>query len=421
MASFAGNNTNDKKRQRENDVESSEDAPSNIWPRVFIISGTDNEKPLKKLSPFAVSKSISAIVGHGASVKRLKSGDLLVTVTHKHHSEALSRTTSLVTTPVRITPHKSLNSCKGVIKSRDLSTTDEKEILDNLRPQGVTGVRCISITKNGSRVRTNTIILTFGHPVLPQSVRCGYLSLPVSQYIPNPLRCFKCQKYGHHKDNCRDEHETCAKCASPDHCEIACASEHLKCVNCNGEHGSFSRKCPVWEKEKRIQEVRVTQGLSFPEARKIVATASSSGPSYSQVARRQPKTSSMACQTDLTWVKNDRPQTMIQYKMNLHSHSVATQSVEGAISEEQNSSKKGDSRPPSSNTKKNSKPKAHISNPIENKKPKKLKQLLRHEMNRGRNPFSPLTDLELQLHADDDLDDMETASETIPELPPLHP
>lgn len=37
----------------------------------------------------------------------------------------------------------------------------------------------------------------------------------VKQYLSNPLRCFKCQEYGHHKESCR-EHLVCIKCGQKD-------------------------------------------------------------------------------------------------------------------------------------------------------------------------------------------------------------
>jgi len=74
------------------------------------------------------------------------------------------------------------------------------------------------------------------------------------------------------------------------------------CVNCDGDHDSFSRDCPVWKREKDIQTVKVTQGISFPEARKIIeqkGNTPTSARSYSDVAGV--KKSSVASQTDMTW------------------------------------------------------------------------------------------------------------------------
>ncbi|GBO11583.1 hypothetical protein AVEN_202519-1 [Araneus ventricosus] len=38
------------------------------------------------------------------------------------------------------------------------------------------------------------------------------MKLAVRPFIPNPLRCFKCQRFGHSQTNCRGT-LTCARCA----------------------------------------------------------------------------------------------------------------------------------------------------------------------------------------------------------------
>ena len=92
-----------------------------------------------------------------------------------------------------------MNSKKGVIGSHDLIDTSEEEILANMSAQAITEVRKIRVQRDGRRINTGTIILTFGLPVLPTSVKIGFLRVNVDAYIPNPLRCFKCQRYGHHR------------------------------------------------------------------------------------------------------------------------------------------------------------------------------------------------------------------------------
>ena len=88
---------------------------------------------------------------------------------------------------------------------------------------------------------------------------------------------------------------TCAKCGTTGHEDGDC-SQRPHCVNCDGDHGSFSRDCPMW---KDIQTVKVTLGISFPEARKIIdqrGNTPTSARSYSDVAGV--RKTSVACQTD---------------------------------------------------------------------------------------------------------------------------
>ena len=101
--------------------------------------------------------------------------------------------------PVKIYPHKSLNTRKGVVRCRELSYCDPDEILSNFKSQGVREVKRISVSRNGTRRDTNTYILTFASPNLPSSIKIGFLNVKVDVYIPNALRCFKCKRYGHHE------------------------------------------------------------------------------------------------------------------------------------------------------------------------------------------------------------------------------
>ena len=66
--------------------------------------------------------------------------------------------------PIKVSAHTSLNSSKGVIRSRDLEGVSEDEMLDNLSSQGVSAVKRIHIRRNNELVPTNTFILTFCKP-----------------------------------------------------------------------------------------------------------------------------------------------------------------------------------------------------------------------------------------------------------------
>ncbi|GBO22526.1 hypothetical protein AVEN_231462-1 [Araneus ventricosus] len=94
------------------------------------------------------------------------------------------------------------------------------------------------------------------------------MRLSVRTYIPNPLRCFKCQRFGHSKTSCRGT-LTCARCAEVGHESTDCTRVE-KCVNCKGEHTSFSRNCFAWKQEKEIISTKIKKQISFQEARKLV-------------------------------------------------------------------------------------------------------------------------------------------------------
>jgi len=134
-------------------------------------------------------------------------------------------------------PHKTLNSCKGVIRCRPLVDCDKEEILHELQSQGVTDIYNI-LTKDdsGSRRNTNTFIIMFKAASVLKHIKIGYICVSVEIYILNPLRCFNCQKFGHSKNACKGI-EICAKCSQAGHGGNSCSND-MKCPNCSGLHGA---------------------------------------------------------------------------------------------------------------------------------------------------------------------------------------
>ncbi|XP_055932955.1 uncharacterized protein LOC129962977 [Argiope bruennichi] len=171
---------------------------------------------------------------------------------------------------VKVAPHRTLNQSRGVISESEFQKDLEEDILECLKSQKVIAVRRITIKRNGLNLPTKHLILTFDTPVLPKSVKIAYINCPVKHFIPNPLRCFKCQKFGHTITACRGK-QICARCSSSDHESNTCNSTEAKSYNCDGDHPSYSRSCPHYKLEKEILTVKITKNLSFPDARKIVA------------------------------------------------------------------------------------------------------------------------------------------------------
>ena len=154
---------------------------SNTWPRFLIISSTD-DGALKKLSPFAIQKGLVGLAGEPKRVKKIKDGSLLVECRTDSHSKCLLKATSLCNIHIKVTPHPSLNTMKGVIRSRDLEGVSDDEICDNLSSHGVSAVKRIMVRQNDILVPTNTFILTFRKHTLPKSIKAGYLNIPVALF-----------------------------------------------------------------------------------------------------------------------------------------------------------------------------------------------------------------------------------------------
>ncbi|GFV53249.1 uncharacterized protein TNCV_1644811 [Trichonephila clavipes] len=184
----------------------------------FVIHRTEGDT-FSSVSPFLIQKGLSATVGSVKAVSKMRSGDLLVEISSTKQAEQLLALQMLANIPITVLPHAILNSSRGVISESDLFkyNVPEQEILEGLQDQKVCAVRRITIRRDGQVVNTKHLILTFACPDLPQFITAGYLRCSVRPYIPNPLRCFQCQRFGHSKPTCRFwKTHFCARCVQWD-------------------------------------------------------------------------------------------------------------------------------------------------------------------------------------------------------------
>jgi hypothetical protein len=241
---------------------------------------------------------------------------------------------------IKVTPHRSLNSSKGVIRCRDLRDCSDEEVLDALRPEGVTHVKHIMTKRETSVLPTNTFILTFGKPTPPKYIKAAYLNIPVEPFIPNPLRCFNCQKFGHGKSTCTRK-SICARCSKEGHLDNACTEDLPHCANCSGSHPSYSKECPEWTKQQAIVKIKNERNISFEEAKNIYSnsaqSARTSRESSTSYASAIKSTHNISTQTDLTWpLSNNSPVYITSEK-----HSTESQTSTKAMNEPDDSSDEG--------------------------------------------------------------------------------
>ena len=245
--------------------------PNDSWPRFLVVEAADgNPKRLTdRMDIFAWHKAIIGMGGSYKSVKPMNDGkQLLVHFQNKAYSDNLLRADKLIDVPVKVTPHRALNSSRCVISCKELRNMDEEDIKNELQEQGVTKVERMKRRKDGQLVPSDSYILTINSPNIPPQIKVGFLIRDTKVYIPNPQRCFNCQKYGHNKRFCKNESK-CAKCGQTGHDDHECENE-AKCANCNGDHPAYVRSCPKWKNEKEIIKVKYQKNIPFHEARQQV-------------------------------------------------------------------------------------------------------------------------------------------------------
>ena len=108
---------------------------------------------------------------------------------------------------------------------------------------------------------TTTVLITFLGAV-PAKINLGiWGTFTTKTFHPQPLRCYNCQRYGHHKSQCTAQ-ETCAVCSGR-HSTAQCLKAfhegketRAKCPNCKGNHHAWNPRCP--ERLKRIPASKVS-------------------------------------------------------------------------------------------------------------------------------------------------------------------
>lgn len=299
MGKIKQNQIGATKRPRTEDVHSVSEAFS---PKYIVLTSSDQagEKkatPLGKMSPFFIEKAVKSLSANITEVKKMRSGDILLKCTSEADCNRILNATEMMGTKISASLHKSLNTSRGVIAVSELIDVPVEEILENLKEQGVIDVYKIKIRRNNEYIVTRNLVLTFDRPTIPEKLKVGYLSTDVRAYIPNPLRCFRCNRFGHAAGACRGS-PCCARCGLPEHETKDCKASY-KCVNCSGDHPAYSRSCPRWKLEKEILHIKVTQNLTFPEARKK-ASPFFFEKSFANAVTQKPKMHTVSCQTDFS-------------------------------------------------------------------------------------------------------------------------
>ena len=142
-------------------------------------------------------------------------------------------------------PRKDIVS-SGVIGPIELEVSDD-EIKENIRCYDTEVVHVKRLfkfrnTESGHKEPSMTIRLDFTGSTLPKRAFIGNLSYIVRKYNTPPLRCYKCQRFGHTAGGCRKD-DVCNIC-SGDHNMSECTNPIPKCANCHGRHPASYQNCP---------------------------------------------------------------------------------------------------------------------------------------------------------------------------------
>ena len=115
-----------------------------------------------------------SIAGKPKSIKKLRSGDLLIQCAKESHEKSLLQMKTFCGLKCSVTPHSSLNTSKGIIRCPALRRVTSDDIKEGMVEQGVTDVRRITVRRDGVTKLTNTYVIIGCSPDQRQKVIDAY-------------------------------------------------------------------------------------------------------------------------------------------------------------------------------------------------------------------------------------------------------
>lgn len=162
----------------------------------------------------------------------------------------------------------------GIARDVPLEWTEE-EIIEF----GTCGSRILKVERMTYYDRENkvskpskSVKITFRSYKLPNELKIYNVITKLVLFIPRPLLCKNCVRYGHTAKYCKND-RVCVKCVSTDHYEN-CTSDP-KCFYCADnkdiqQHSTNADACPEKKVQIEVKKVMVTDKIPFFEASKVV-------------------------------------------------------------------------------------------------------------------------------------------------------
>ncbi len=232
-----------------------------------IFSPVRSEDSLSRGNSYKIWSELKHLIGDSFEIFPM--GKKLKVSCTSENVKLLMETTSLNGISVSVVRDEERSVVKGIIHGVDIDLSDE-DIMEGLN--GSNSTKCVHVLRFKKGEQTlHTVVISFAGNKLPDSVKFGFRSFRVNVFIPRPIRCYNCQRYGHVSSKCSSTRR-CKKCGQ-DHLSENCTNDS-KCSNCGGNHEATSNQCSVLKEAKEIVRVKTIQKLSYSEAVKKVKSYS---------------------------------------------------------------------------------------------------------------------------------------------------
>lgn len=250
--------------------------PGNADNRKYI--KIEFESELKRtVNPFEVHRQLSTIVKTQLNnIFSINQRSLIacVEIDSQLAKEELLKLTTISGKICKITLYDPFNHSRGLIYLRDLNLDEGSlsELSEWLKEkhQTLINVEYAPFIKP-KNPDTKAFILTYESRIVPHSIYLPGLSGDTKIYPFNnkPMRCQKCQAYGHTAKKCRSGKVICGWCSSEGHQILNCDVPSAKCLHCEGNHRPGSRDCSRQIRECEVLRIQEENRVSFKRAIQI--------------------------------------------------------------------------------------------------------------------------------------------------------
>jgi hypothetical protein len=118
-------------------------------------------------------------------------------------------------------------------------------------------------------LKTTTVLLEFDEKPT-HDIHIGYTDYKLEVYIPRPMQCNQCYRFGHTAKTCRANGLVCKHCGKHGHSSDDCLSRSgpsdPKCINCGGGHEAQSKSCPKYKESLTALKLRAKGTLTYAQA-----------------------------------------------------------------------------------------------------------------------------------------------------------
>ena len=151
------------------------------------------------------------------------------------------------------------------------------EIQSNLGPslasdgsvmEGAT-VKKVARLSLGNGEPSRAIRVTFAATQLPAAILIKRREYAVSPYVQDVVRCYRCQRYGHLRKQCKARHAVCGACGGHNHTAVACTAPVRTCPNCGGKHSAGAKACPTRKEWTTANQLRAEAYMPRAQAMRL--------------------------------------------------------------------------------------------------------------------------------------------------------